>query len=158
MEETGSRGKTPSAQNHVGGSEQMTFGEWVFMIMFWSAMCALFVIHVGKHIHTPGMLWIWQKLWYTDHVRVQLLSYNNKIYHCLGKPCADGSCEGYLYLGSNQGKLKLCASGIVDPECECAFLYVWRHMDHDLRVAQRLPYRPVFGLNDTSVQRRQCPD
>lgn len=118
----------------------MTFGEWAFLIMFWSAMCALFVIHVGKHIHTPGMLWLWQKLWYTDHVRVQLLSYNNKIYHCLVKPCADGSCEGYLYLGSNQGKLKLCASGIVDPECECAFLYVWRHMDHDLRVAQRLAF------------------
>ena len=108
------------------------------MVIIHMLICVWGLIWLSKNCNHPWVLKAWQLISPTDLVLVRTLSFQNKVRYCLVKPNSDGTLEGWVYRGSKQGKLVLLPQGVVDPECDASFMYVWEHVDKQLKVAHML--------------------
>jgi hypothetical protein len=106
------------------------------------------VIWLSRHWNHPRVLRAWQLIWHTDLLLVRTLSFQNKVRYCLVKPNSDGTLEGWLFRGSRQGKLVLLPQGVVDPDCDASFMYVWEHVDKQLKVAHILSQPDIISWTE----------
>lgn len=78
--------------------------------------------------------------WITGLTAVKIMDYAHEVRYTLVEHQADGTWTGHLNFSLPHGLIKLWPNGHVDPDCECAFCYIWHPLDADLKTHLQLTH------------------
>ena len=79
--------------------------------------------------------------WLLEQDAVEIMDFHKQTKYTLVKPVGN-KLVGHVYHWSNVGLVVLTRDGLVYEPCPADYLYVWRYLDPQLRVAQVLSFRP----------------
>ena len=124
----------------IGGSLLMLVGAiagWSWMT--WSGYASFgtgILINgaMGVMLFNDNKAWIMRlrSLFQPGTMPVEIVDYKCERRYTIARPMGDGRFWAYTYDVSKVGKVIMLSNGVIDPDCDSSFMYLWMPLDrHD---------------------------